>query len=111
MKMDNFIEKKIRKNAAVKTNYRSDIDGQLHYIRGFLIGETERFFQIEGAKFHDVVAVPKSGVVSMIFIDTNEDQKPKPAVVPDPVIKRVSKKQSFSYSNWWKNNSIQETDK
>lgn len=103
MKMANFIERKIRGNAAVKVNYRSDFDGLLHYIKGYLIGETEQFFQVEGGRYHDLVAVPKSGVVSMFF-EEPKDQKPKLEIKTDPVISRSPSEQDkkFSYDRWWR---------
>ena len=105
--MDNLIARKIEENSAVKINYRSDIDGQVHYIRGFLIGETERFFQVEGGRYHDVIAIPKTGIVSMIF-EKPKHEKPKPEIIPDPATKPYSKKkEEFSYGNWWKNANIQ----
>lgn len=112
MQGSKFIKEKIKENAVAKINYRSDFDGKSHYIRGFLIGETERFFQVEGKRYHDLVAVPKTGIVSMIFEKPKEDQKPKPTIKPDPVTKPYSKKkEEFSYDKWWGHDSIKEAKK
>ena len=108
MKTDNLIARKIRENAVAKINYRSDFDGRPHFIKGILVGENNGSFFVEGLKYGDVAAIPKNGIISMIFSKPN-DQRPKSVVVPGPVTKPYSKKkEEFSYGNWWKNANVQE---
>ena len=107
MKANSLIERKILENSGVKTNYRSDIDGKVHYIRGILIGQNANSYLIEGYKYGDIVIVPKDKLVSMFF-EKSKDQA-KPEITPDPITEtRSKKKEVFSYSNWWKNANVQE---
>lgn len=109
MKMETLIEKKIRENAGVRINYKSTIDGQSHYIRGYLTGETKDSFLVEGRRYYDVVPILKKNIISMFF-EKPKDQKPKPEIKPDPVISRSHFEQDskFSYNRWWKDTNIQE---
>ena len=106
MKMDGIIEKKIKENSGVRVNYKSNIDNQRHFIRGYLTGQTKDSFLIEGSRYHDMIAIPKKNIISMFFIELDERQKPKTVIIPDPITEtRSKKKESFSYSRWWKEES------
>lgn len=65
MQMDDILTKKIQEQAEVKLSYR--IKGQDYFIRGYLINADEESFSIQGKRFGDTIAVPRKGLISMIF--------------------------------------------
>ena len=97
----------IKECIEVKINYRSIVDAKTHYLRGTIIKENQISLFVKGFRRGDIFAILKKNIVSMTF-EKPEDQ-PKPEIKVDPVIKRHSeKKETFSYSNLWKVDHIQE---